>query len=130
MTDAVVAYEGALHNDWFIVEGALKFPEEGVPVTINFSWEQMPIGKATNFRRTEDGEVMSTITFFDKHHEDVFGSIDIDANQPLYEACIFADKIQSETHDDVCEIGSGTIRALAVVPIPSFPHVDIPKENS
>lgn len=53
-----ISYEGVLFpNEHYILEGAIEFPEEGVPVTEGFFYNYTALGRATDLRRGNDGEV-------------------------------------------------------------------------
>jgi len=76
----VVAYEGVDHGFGYILApGSLKFPEGDVPVTWNFNHNDAEAvwGKASDFRREEDGSITAEITFNDEARDKALAIADV-----------------------------------------------------
>lgn len=99
-----IAYEGALTpSEHFILEGAIKFPDEGVPVTEGFFYNTTPLGIATDLQRGEDGEITVEI---DADLTHLIG-YEVGASFSGNDLCL-------ESNDNVVVVKDITIRAVAL----------------
>jgi hypothetical protein len=122
MTRYVIAKEGvpSILPDTWLDKGSLWIGEgDIVPVAWNFSWEEPPVGRATDLQRDEEtGEVSVDIQFFDGRE------IDKDS----YDCSFWAKELQ-ERQVPVSDDGpayrlilKARVRGIAVVPIAANPR--------
>lgn len=113
-----IGFENALDENevWFILKGALDIPDEGVPIVWNYDFGRLPIGKAVNIKREQDGGITSELRF---NREDDAENAQILLNNKDVQPHIFATNVKSDRHDGVREVQKATLRAVSLVVVPA-----------
>lgn len=105
--DAWTSFGGQYNQ--FIVAGAIDIPDEGVPITWQFDHSKPPIGKASNFRREEDGVTVTAELEFNDDWKDKIAAVSQDVG-----AAFFADKAEFFKIEDLDVITAGKLRHVAI----------------
>lgn len=128
MTRHVIAYEGkpTILPQTRLKPGALWLEHDGIPVTWNFDWGNLPIGHGRDLQRDESTGAVSME--FDLLPE---GELIINNENPdddiQCDYTFFADQLEEEmveaTEDDEAYrlITKARVRGLAIVPSPVWP---------
>jgi hypothetical protein len=113
--------------DTWLDKGSLWMdPEDRIPVTSNFDWENPPVGLASDIQRNEEtGEVSVEIRWFDETF-----TLDEDSYHSSFWATDLEER-QVEATDELPEyrlILKAKVRGIGIVPIaanPKFPSQEL-----
>lgn len=106
-----ICYEDAIQYQWFLVKDSIQLPEEA-PLTWGFDWQRLPIGKAKDFRREEDGLITAELEFFkEEYQEDVETLLKNDDAA----ASMYANEVVDERCEDLRIVYKAVLKAVAIV---------------
>ncbi len=122
MSRHVIAKEGipSLLPAIWLDKGSLWMdPDERVPVTTNFNWENPPVGIASDIQRNEEtGEVSVEVRWFDETFE---------LDEEFYDVTFWATNLEERQVEATDEPGyrlilKAKVRGIAIVPIAANPR--------
>lgn len=114
-----ICFEDAIQYEWFIVKGALEFPDE-VPLTWGYDWQRFPLGKATNIRREDDGAITAELMFNKPEEgEDIESLL---KNQHV-DVSMYGTNVTDERFENLRIVHKATLRAVVIIMSAAYPKI-------
>lgn len=114
-----ICFEDAIQYEWFIIKDAIEFPDE-VPLTWGYDWQRLPIGKATDIRREDDGAITTELVFNKPEDGE---SIEILLKNHDVDVSMYGTNVTDERFEDLKIIHKATLRAVVIIMSAAYPKI-------
>jgi len=114
-----ICYENAIQYQWFIVEGAIEFPDK-VPLTWTYNFDRPPLGHVTDIRREDDGGITGEMVFVKDEYKE---NVELLLKNNDVEASMYANEVTDERCEDLRIVYKAALKAVVIVMNAAFPKI-------
>lgn len=124
-----ICYEDAIQYEWFLVKGAIEFPEK-VPLTWSYNFDRPPLGHVTDIRREDDGAITGEMVFF-RPSEPQAAALATEGEKIIEEGLengymfpsMYANQVTDERFENLRIVYKATLKAVVIIVNPAFPKI-------